>query len=278
MTLWQALDVEQRVAQLAAINLRIVAPPSGPDCVICLRCWIALSIQSNGVSQHLCQVHNTPSAARRNINSYLCSLGLANPKDLPNLPDYSPLQSDLRQYPDGGACRHCNFRSVHHNTLLRHLQQYHPSTQIHAGWAQKHLHYPLLLQSWVQNPPKGYWIARPGSPQAAASSPPSSALQVTPRRQAHISALNQEEEESRPFTQASPVQTTRAELTDENILSNWMKRTQWDKTYRSAPRGLLQSLYQSPRWSVPARPLLLGQWPYSLFSTDLRRTSFPVHQ
>jgi hypothetical protein len=96
MASWQSLDAKQCSARLGAIGLRIVTPPSGADCVICLRCRIALSVQSNGVSQHLRQVHSTPSAARLNVNSYLRSLGLANPKDIPNLPDYSPLQLDLR--------------------------------------------------------------------------------------------------------------------------------------------------------------------------------------
>jgi hypothetical protein len=70
MTQWHNFEPEQRTVLFATLDRRIITPSSGPDCVICLHCRIALSSHRDVVSQHLHQVHNTPSAALLNVNSY----------------------------------------------------------------------------------------------------------------------------------------------------------------------------------------------------------------
>jgi hypothetical protein len=93
---------------LTAVNL--VLDPRGPA-LICKTCQYALAVSKSQVTSHLWEKHKISLASRRDITSYIHSLNIPNPVNLPRRPDRSFVHPHLKVY-GGYACLSCIYRTI----------------------------------------------------------------------------------------------------------------------------------------------------------------------
>ncbi|KAK5215272.1 hypothetical protein LTR47_011625 [Exophiala xenobiotica] len=232
---WSTLNPEQLSLRLQSLNLQL---DRQLRTVICLTCGYAVTPRANGVNRHLGEKHQIPPAARRGLSNFLSPLGIRDPRDLSNQPDYSTPRMSLRVQ-RGVACRKCPYRTLSLKLLSDHLHHQHDVVHTHSTWKRDYIHENVALQSWTLNPPQGYWIVVPPkdikAPSLDETSPP-----ISPRRQSHIDSLYRNERAHPTIPAPSQALNTDLEPVDTVFLSNWMQRTGWNRTYRHAHRDLLE--------------------------------------
>jgi hypothetical protein len=249
---WYTLTPTERQTRLDALHLEIILCPltnrGSQSILACRACGYILSPRANSVNKHLKEKHRLPADRYRGLTTFLRTLRLNDPQDLP-LPadDLAPLPY-LRVRP-GYTCSECSYRSLSRLLVKSHLTAQHPDLQGSGQWIRDHIQ-SAALQSWTLNPPQGYWIVH--SSQYFLDPPRSEAVDTSPRRRGHIQALRRSEQaHSCQYVPPAAIQSTTS--LDSESLSTWFRRTRWGETYASADRGLLTSLYLSPRSTEPGR-------------------------
>jgi Orsellinic acid/F9775 biosynthesis cluster protein D len=158
--------------------------------VICRVCAYALQTTGDRVTKHLWEKHQVPKEMRHGLTPFIHSLRLPDPNKLDNRPDGSPPHPFLKKQ-IGAACRHCDFRSLSVDLVLRHVRKAHGQGGRSHGWARDDIQDRLHLQSWTLNGVRGYWIVNAVAENAEAEVP--DRTQPSPRRRARVNDLHSAE-------------------------------------------------------------------------------------
>jgi hypothetical protein len=221
---------------LQGLGLAIIDPER---VLICTQesCQYALQVTNKCVSQHMRQKHHVPKAQRRGLDEVITSLQLANPRDVPPLPDGAAVHPLLKKWA-GYACRRCAYRTTSSKLIQQHLFKS-PSCSDPQMWeSRESLVDEVWLQSWVQEGVRHYWIAQ-DEPKSA-----SSPVKGTGPTQTEPSRLESILETERHRISGHRHQQNIEDMTIENApadnaVSPWLHRTLWHQTYSRARRDIL---------------------------------------
>lgn len=206
-------------------------------------CGYALQHTGQRVTTHLGTKHQVPKADREGLTSYIHSLELPDPRQVP------PREDGLEPYPHliqqpGFVCRRCGEgRTISPKSIDSHVRS-HGHRRGPRDWAQDDRRDRVILQSWVREGARQYWIAR-GDPAGIAGLDLSNApsTQVSAR----LRELHGQERQRMADRQAAVVQAaTENGSQDLSMVSPWMRRTRWVETYRGARRDLLVAMTEVP--------------------------------
>ncbi|RKK65963.1 hypothetical protein BFJ69_g15821, partial [Fusarium oxysporum] len=231
--------------------------------IICIPCGYALAADDDRVGRHLGQKHNVSKAARRKLNTFINSLHLPNPELLPVRPDDSAPHPHLR-IQNGAACKHCGRRSTSLDVLSRHISKEH-KREISAirktgkHWVRDHIVDNLTFQCWTSNDINRAWIVK--SPPAPAKSKGNRPLQPAVESvQKLADQLYAEEQEHLGLQtlKCKPPAADSDDVSQKALLTNWMRRTDWDRIFENAECSLLISLALLP--SPSPQKLYLGTY------------------
>ncbi|KAI8710743.1 hypothetical protein NCS52_01534000 [Fusarium sp. LHS14.1] len=231
--------------------------------IICTLCGYALATDDDRVGRHLGEKHYIPKGARRKLNALINSLQLPSPETLPKRPDGSAPHPHL-QIQEGKACRHCGLRSTSSTILSRHVRKLHKreiaatrSTGKH--WLRDHIVDNLAFQSWTLKDIKRAWTITPlrTSTQRFKKSD-NRLLQPVPDPIQRLADQLLHEERTRSELHSATLNppTDGDVLSTQALLTNWMRRTGWDRTFEGADCQILISLSSLPMPS--SQPLYLG--------------------
>jgi hypothetical protein len=118
---WDGLNPDQRLQRLDALHLHINSPEPA---LICRVCAYALQTTGDRVTKHLWEKHQVPKEMRHGLTPFIHSLRLPDPNKLENRPNGSPPHPFLKKQ-ISAAYRHCDFRSVSVDLVLRHVRKAH---------------------------------------------------------------------------------------------------------------------------------------------------------
>ncbi|KAH0175670.1 hypothetical protein KCU67_g83, partial [Aureobasidium melanogenum] len=190
-------------------------PISNCHALICLTCKLALPVTGSLSTSHLWEEYKTPKQSRAGLTSYVHSLHIVDPSDLPVLPHGFLAHPDLKVF-RFYACKACDQRSTSQDIIGRHMATKHlRSRQV----SDKHTDI-MLCQSWTSSLSSQQWTVH-------------NTATVTCSKEMTIIARNERPQVLDPFDTGLAV----PELT-----SSWMKRTRWPKIYRSCRRDVLVRL------------------------------------
>ncbi|KAK4073268.1 hypothetical protein Purlil1_13123 [Purpureocillium lilacinum] len=246
------------IEKLRALGLHYNEPERA---ILCSRCGFALKADADRVSRHLGEKHRVLGKARKGLNHLVQNLQLPDPCSLQARPDHSEKHHHLALQ-RGAACKHCKFRSTSLELLSRHLKKIHQHEVKSRGrndrWLRDHIDDGLVFQSWMANDISNAWIVEADATDsgslrlAAAHDHPDHA--VFRRRADEICA-----EETRRLSSAAPCTTPNTNASTPAIMmTNWMRRTGWEETFRHARRDFLVSLSELP--AAHSGPLLLTRY------------------
>ncbi|KAH8750132.1 hypothetical protein F5882DRAFT_488086, partial [Hyaloscypha sp. PMI_1271] len=161
--------------------------------------------------------------------------------------DNSLVHPQLRVH-DGFACRECEYRTINHNELSRHISKEHLNGW-HASRPRLDSYYDdVYLQTWVQGTFRQYWIVQKDGSLVR----PVAGRGVSEHMEsAHQRERARAEEQKRIHS----TNTTAPTLAGTRP---WMERTQWEITYRGCRRDILRSLTEMP-WGSPSADHVLGR-------------------
>ncbi|KAM5357973.1 hypothetical protein ACJZ2D_015716 [Fusarium nematophilum] len=232
--------------------------------IICTLCGYALATDDDRVGRHLGEKHQIAKGARRKINALVNSLQLPSPETLPKRPDGSAPHPHL-QLQDGKACRHCGLRSTSSTVLSRHVRQLHAreiAATRRAGkhWLRDHIVDHLTFQSWTLRDIKRAWTVTPPRAPAPRGKGPGSSSPLRPAPdpiQRFADQLLRDERTRSELHSDSPNPHADGDApSTQPLLTNWMRRTGWDRTFEGADCRILVSLSGLPTPSP--HPLHLG--------------------
>ncbi|SCV61253.1 uncharacterized protein FFFS_15822 [Fusarium fujikuroi] len=245
------------LAKLDRLGLHLNSPEPA---IICKQCAYAITADRDRVSRHLGEIHNVNKAARRGLNKLIRSLNLPDPKSLRLRPDGSAPHTYLKKLTGASSCRHCGLRSASHDVLQSHLRHTHPAEielarKSGRHWLRDHIKTGLTLQSWTaQGVHKSWIIGIEGVQTSERQLDANILLQETPDaiRDFAQQLLSEEQErlESR-LSRKDLVQDT----TEANLMTNWMRRTGWERLLKDARRDILVAMSDLP--VLTGRPLRL---------------------
>ncbi|KEF50810.1 uncharacterized protein A1O9_13140, partial [Exophiala aquamarina CBS 119918] len=209
-------------------------------------CGYALQVHGKRVSRHLCEKHQIPKASRRGLDGLVASLNLRDPRLVGPRPNDSAPHPHL-QMSHGYHCRFCHYLTA--SSKSSHQHRCFSADWSHATTREqdRDCTAEVLLQSWVREGTRTYWIVQLESPL-----PPQSVSgqigdarqgQGSRREPSHLERLCQAEQvrllEHREATRDE-------DLPDLATISPWMRRTQWLETYRRAERSMLVRMTALP--------------------------------
>jgi hypothetical protein len=126
--------------------------------LICKKCEYSLSTTGSQVTSHLREKHQIAPEFRYGLTTYVRSLQLPDPAQLPLRPDGSLPHPHLRVH-EGHACDQCEFRTTSLDLMTRHAREHLRCIQA-ARSKIDDLFRDVLLQSWVHGSSRQYWIVR----------------------------------------------------------------------------------------------------------------------
>ncbi|EXK23539.1 hypothetical protein FOMG_19698 [Fusarium oxysporum f. sp. melonis 26406] len=200
--------------------------------IICIPCGFALKTDDD-----------------RKLNALVNSLHLPDLDELPKRPDGSA-QHPFLALQTGTECKHCNLRSTSHDTLSRHLKKVH-NREINGisargkRWLRDHIRDNLTFQSWKAKDYQKFWIVVITDDQQSLQKGPDRSLQAVPDViKEFAQKLVSEERDRSDKQQCSP--NFHGTLGKKELLTNWMRRTRWDETFRQARCDILVTLSEVP--------------------------------
>lgn len=181
------------------------------------------------------------------------SLKLPSPSSLPKRQDGSVPHPYLR-IQEGKACRHCGLRSVSSEVLSKHIRALHKPelAATRAGgkhWLRDYIYDNLSLQSWSFSDIKRAWIVtEPIRVGPAAGRSGNGPLQPAPDPVQHLANELVDEERKRLGLRSSAtgVLPGTVDVSLQALLTNWMRRTGWERTFERADCPILISLSALP--------------------------------
>ncbi|KAJ3455480.1 hypothetical protein MRS44_016962 [Fusarium solani] len=230
--------------------------------IICTLCGFALTTGDDRVGRHLGEKHHVPKGARQKLNALANSLQLPGPKTLPKRPDGSAPHPHL-QILDGKACRHCGLRSTSLTVLSRHIRKLHNrevKATISTGkhWLRDHIVDNLVFQSWTLDITRAWIVTPPRASAQRSKRSDNRPLQPVPDPIQRFADQLLHKERTRSELHSADLNppTDGDVLSTQALLTNWMRRTGWDRTLEGADCRILISLSSLP---VPSsQPLYLG--------------------
>ncbi|KAJ4131261.1 hypothetical protein NW765_017153 [Fusarium oxysporum] len=180
---------------------------------------------------------------------------LRNPQTRPSLGglDQTKTKSDQTipitvRIQDGKACKHCGLRSTSSDVLSKHIRVLHKPelAATRSGgkhWLRDHINDNLSLQSWTLNDIKRAWVVT--APVRAGASRSRSATRR--RTETSGSAVYFYRATSRGVIAPS-----------QALLTNWMRRTGWERTFERADCPMLISLSALPTTTLSGTANYLG--------------------
>ncbi|PNP50512.1 hypothetical protein FNYG_15955 [Fusarium nygamai] len=222
--------------------------------IICALCGYALAANDDRVGRHLGEKHHISKTARQKLNALVNSLKLPSPDILPKRQDGSAPHPNLR-IQDGKACKHCGLRSTSSEVLSKHIRSLHKpelAAMRNGGkhWLRDHIYDNLSLQSWTLNDIKSAWIVtEPARVRVAKSRSGDRPLQPAPDSIQHLANQLLDEERKRLELHSSAIEVPegRVNASSQALLTNWMRRTGWDRTFERADCPILISLSALPK-------------------------------
>jgi hypothetical protein len=218
--------------------------------LICCRCGYALSVTGSQATSHLRDKHHVQRELRDGLTRYLKHVhpySFKNPADLPARADGSFVHPQLRVH-DGFACRECEYRTINHNELSRHISKEHLNGRQASRPRLDPYYDDVYLQTWVQGTFRQYWIVQKDGSLVR----PVAGRGVSE----HIESAHQREharaEEQKRIHSTNTTAPTLAGTRP------WMERTRWEITYRGCRRDILRSLTEMP-WGSPPADHVLGR-------------------
>ncbi|KAH7187013.1 hypothetical protein DER44DRAFT_858018 [Fusarium oxysporum] len=220
--------------------------------VICTRCGYALAVDDDRVGRHLGQKHGVSKGARRKLNTLINSLQLPNPEQLHKRSDGSAPHPHL-QVQHGAACRHCGLRSTSSTVLSRHIRKLHrhelaATRNTRKHWLRDHIVDNLAFQSWTLKDIKRAWLVAVTPGPASTAQGSNRPLQPVPDSIRDFANQLYHMERGRLELQSTDQKPPPADndASTPALLTNWMRRTGWDRTFESANCPILMSLSTLP--------------------------------
>ncbi|KAI8401260.1 hypothetical protein FOFC_18129 [Fusarium oxysporum] len=221
--------------QLESLGLYLSQPEPA---IICIQCKFALKPDGDCTSRHLGERHGISKPARRGLGLFIRSLHLPDPETLPVRLDGSSPHPHLRIH-QGAACRHCGLRSTSLEVLSRHLKKLHPQNIQHSrgcGFTKSN-----IARSWTVHlsggQPQG--LHKPTTIYQAPEAIQIFTKELYTREQQYLSQRQVGGNLPQPTCQPTSA-------TDATLLTNWMRRTGWEVTFRNTQRDLIIALAQCP--------------------------------
>lgn len=218
--------------------------------ILCTRCGFALKTDADRVSRHLGEKHDITRKARWGLNKLVQSLQLPDPTALPTRSDGSAKHPHLALM-KGAACKHCKFRSTSLVVLAQHLRRSHKRetrSSFRGRWLRDHIDDRLVFQSWLINDIHNAWIVKPDVRPlphlCEADENDDSAAGRAIRRHAEEICT---QEKMYLVTEATSTSAADIPPSQMIMMTNWMRRTGWEKTFENAHRGFLVALSELPR-------------------------------
>ncbi|OLN81182.1 hypothetical protein CCHL11_10361 [Colletotrichum chlorophyti] len=219
--------------------------------LICRPYGYALKPFGERVSRHLAEKHAVPKPQRRGLSAFVKSLGLVDPNDVALRPDGLP-PHEVLIVARGYACRHCDYQTTSGDLISRHLSRTHSvkDSRKAESWQRDHVHCNVLLQSWSQNGPRGYWIVQPGTPKSPhypkiSINTADDLLRNASAAQQALLAAAHDAERSHLASRPSATSTITSQV-DLAFQTNWMRRTGWDAMFDGACRDTLLKMSELP--------------------------------
>ncbi|KJZ70995.1 hypothetical protein HIM_09606 [Hirsutella minnesotensis 3608] len=216
--------------------------------VLCIRCGFALKTGTDRVSRHLGEKHGITRKARRGLNRLVRSLQLPEPAQLARRPDGSAKHPHL-VLQKGASCKHCSFRSASLVLLSHHLKRSHRhviNANPRGRWLRSHVNEGLLFQGWLANDIQSAWVVvTDHSQQMSLDTADGDDDPISRALQRHVEEICAQERQH-IASKAGPA--GQIDLAPEHavMMTNWMRRTGWEDTFRGACRGALVSLAELP--------------------------------
>jgi hypothetical protein len=242
-----------QLSKLEGLHLHLNLPEPA---IICTLCGYALAVDDDRVGRHLGEKHQVPKGARRKLNALINSLQLPSPETLPKRQDGSTPHPHLRTQ-DGKACRHCGLRSTSLTVLSQHIRKLHKRELAATGstgkhWLRDHIIDNLALQSWTLKDIKRAWVITLVRVQTQGSHRSDDRpLQPIPDSiQCFADKLLHEERHRLGLYPTDLNPLADADVAPAHaLLTNWMRRTGWDRTFEGANSRILISLLTLPTTS-----------------------------
>ncbi|PCD22148.1 hypothetical protein AU210_015947 [Fusarium oxysporum f. sp. radicis-cucumerinum] len=222
--------------------------------IICTLCGYALAANDDRVGRHLGEKHHISKAARQKLNTLVNSLNLPSPDILPKRQDGSVPHPYL-QIQDGKCCRYCGLRSTSSEVFSKHIRALHKPELAAARsggkhWLRDHIHDNLSLQSWTLNDVKRAWIVivpvRAGAAKSRSGNKPHQPAPDSIQRFAN-QLLDKERKRLGLHSSAIEVPAGGVNASSQALLTNWMRRTGWERTFERADCLILISLSALPK-------------------------------
>ncbi|KAF6527780.1 hypothetical protein HZS61_008082 [Fusarium oxysporum f. sp. conglutinans] len=256
-----SLSLDQ-YSRLEKLHLHFNLPEQA---IICTLCGYALAADDDRVGRHLGEKHHISKSARRQLNALVNSLKLPSPDTLPKRPDGSTPHPHLR-IQDGKACKHCGLRSTSSDVLSKHIRVLHKPelAATRSGgkhWLRDHINDNLSLQSWTLNDIKRAWVVtapvRAGASRSRSGNKP---LQPAPDSIHCFANQLLDEERKRLGLQSTSIELPAGGVIapSQALLTNWMRRTGWERTFERADCPMLISLSALPTTTLSGTANYLG--------------------
>ncbi|WKT54091.1 Protein of unknown function DUF3505 [Fusarium oxysporum f. sp. vasinfectum] len=244
-----SLSLDQ-YSRLEKLHLHFNLPEQA---IISTLCGYALAADDDRVGRHLGEKHHISKSARRQLNALVKSLKLPSPDTLPKRPDGPTPHPHLR-IQDGKACKHCGLRSTSSDVLSKHIRMIHKTELVatRSGgkhWLRDHINDNLSLQSWTLNDIKRAWVATaPGGAGASRSRSGNKPLRPVPDSVHCFANQLLDEERKRLGLQSTSIELPAGGdiAPSQALLTNWMRRTGWERTFEHADCLMLISLSALP--------------------------------
>jgi hypothetical protein len=241
------------IEQLDRLGLCLNQPEPA---ILCIQCKFALKADGDRVSRHLGERHGISKLARRGLGPFIRTLRLPDPETLPVRSDGSSPHPHLR-IQQGAACRHCGLRSTSLEVLSRHLKNVHSQDIQHSRgrgfpkshWLQDHILDRLSLQTWTVSNIGRSWTVHLYGGQPQGPHTPATIYQAPEAIQVFAKELYAREQQylSQQAGGSLPQPTGRTtSATDPALITNWMRRTGWEETFRNTRRDLIVAMAQCP--------------------------------
>ncbi|KAI8411163.1 hypothetical protein FOFC_07757 [Fusarium oxysporum] len=241
------------IEQLDRLGLYLNQPEPA---ILCIQCKFALKADGDRVSRHLGERHGISKLARRGLGPFIRTLCLPDPKTLPMRSDGASPHPHLR-IQQGAACRHCGLRSTSLEVLSRHLKEVHPQDIQHSRgrgfpeshWLQDHILDRLRFQAWTVSNIGRSWTVHLYRGQPQGPHTPVTIYQAPEAIQVFAKELFVREQQylSQQARGSLPQPTGRTtSATDPALITNWMRRTGWEETFRNTRRDLIVAMAQCP--------------------------------
>ena len=131
-------------------------------------CGYALQVHDIRVSRHLYEKHKIPKASRRGLDRIVASLGLCDPRSVNPRANRS-VPHPLLQVSPGFVCRRCGNLTISSKLHQQNRCASGQSANIEDGSGYDDLDEEVLLQSWVEEGRRPYWIVKREEPSNESS-------------------------------------------------------------------------------------------------------------